>query len=175
MAEETTKTTGKSDDRPEITGTATSAAPGSSGPTTPPLAGSPLGSGDFAASDSAGEPGSTPDSRFGKVASEVRQGAERAREEIRRGAEATKHAATDAYDRASSAAGKAYARASEGARHGVDEARENLRHGYQRLREDSAGWSRDLESYVRVNPGRAVIFAAALGFVVGMLFRGDDE
>jgi ElaB/YqjD/DUF883 family membrane-anchored ribosome-binding protein len=170
MADNSTKTPVEPTHRPEITGTATGTTHEPE-PLTAPLADSTtLGSGDFAASDSAGEPATG----FEKVASEVRHGAEKAREEIRRGAEATKHAASEAYDRASAVASDAYTRASASAKHGVEEARETLRHGYARLREDSAHWSQDLDTYVRANPGRSVMFAAAIGFAIGILLRGTD-
>ena len=84
---------------------------------------------------------------------EARRGAEKAAEragaELRRGAEA--------------ASSVAQARA--------EVAKEGLKRGYDRVRKDLGDASGDLDRYVRDNPGRAVLFAAAIGFVIGLLAR----
>lgn len=92
--------------------------------------------------------------RFREVTEEVRRGAERASAEIRRG----------------------YERASHAAREGYDDAARNLRTGYTRVRKDFQGLSRDVNDYVRDNPGKSVLLAAGAGFLIGLLFRlGDEE
>ena len=49
---------------------------------------------------------------------------------------------------------------------------EQLKDGYAKVQDNMSHYSNDLESFVRQNPGRAVLIAAAAGFLVGMLFRG---
>lgn len=45
-----------------------------------------------------------------------------------------------------------------------------LREGYGRVREDFDGAADDVNDYVRENPGRSVLIAAAAGFLLGLLF-----
>ncbi|MDX1582514.1 MAG: hypothetical protein R3338_02840 [Thermoanaerobaculia bacterium] len=40
---------------------------------------------------------------------------------------------------------------------------------------DYSGMTDDLRSYVRQNPGKAIIVAAAAGFLVGLLLRDSEE
>lgn len=40
---------------------------------------------------------------------------------------------------------------------------------------DYAGMSADVRSYVRENPGKAIVIAAAAGFLVGLLLRSSEE
>jgi ElaB/YqjD/DUF883 family membrane-anchored ribosome-binding protein len=54
-------------------------------------------------------------------------------------------------------------------RYGV--AREGLKTGYDRARKDFDQLSGDVNTYVRDNPGRSVLIAAGLGFLVGLLVR----
>lgn len=83
--------------------------------------------------------------RFERASGDVRRGAEKASREVRRGADA--------------------------ARVKVDQASENLRQGYTRARTHADAYSREIGDYVKENPGRSVIAAAAVGFLVGLLFR----
>lgn len=87
------------------------------------------------------------------VSEDVRRGAERASAEIKRG----------------------YDRASQAAREGYDDAAKNLRQGYTRVRKDFDGLSRDVNEYVRDNPGKSVLMAAGVGFLIGLLFRSGGE
>lgn len=90
--------------------------------------------------------------RYQRVSEDVKRGAERASEEIRRG--------------------------TERARERYGEVAENARVGYDRAREKSGELSRDLGFYVRDNPGRSVLIAAGVGFLVGLLVRrgrSEDE
>jgi ElaB/YqjD/DUF883 family membrane-anchored ribosome-binding protein len=86
--------------------------------------------------------------RYRRVSGDVQRRAHRAGEELRRGAEV----ARDRYGETS----------------------ETLREGYGRAQEQARVVSRDVSDFVQENPGRAVLFAAALGFVVGLLVRGRD-
>ena len=47
-----------------------------------------------------------------------------------------------------------------------------VRKGYRRVRKDAAQLSTDVNDYVRENPGKSILIAAAVGFVVGLLVRG---
>jgi ElaB/YqjD/DUF883 family membrane-anchored ribosome-binding protein len=90
--------------------------------------------------------------RYKKVSEEVKRGAERASSEIRRGAER--------------------------ARETYGEVAENAERSYQRVRSEAGNLSREVSLYVRDNPGKAVLIAAGVGFLLGLLARrrgGDDE
>ena len=67
----------------------------------------------------------------------------------------------------------------EAARSGVKEARRTvgararqLRQGYSGVQENLAHASDDFGDFVRHNPGRAVLFAAGFGFLIGLILRG---
>ncbi len=83
--------------------------------------------------------------RYKQVSSDVRRGAEKASAELRRGAQA--------------------------ARERGGEAAKQLRKGYGRARERAQGLSKDLSEYVQEKPGTALLAAAAVGFVIGLLVR----
>jgi len=89
--------------------------------------------------------------RYQKVSDDVRRGAERATQEIRRGAE----------------------RAKEQYREVADSARE----GYDKARRQAGEWSRDVSYYVKDNPGKSLLIAAGVGFLLGLLVRrgGSEE
>jgi ElaB/YqjD/DUF883 family membrane-anchored ribosome-binding protein len=90
--------------------------------------------------------------RYERVSEDVRRGAERASQEIRRG--------------------------TERARERYGEVAETARERYTQVREKSGELSRDLTFYVRDNPGRSVMIAAGVGFLVGLLVRrrrGEDD
>ena len=79
------------------------------------------------------------------MSGDVRRGAEKAQQELRRGAEA--------------------------AREKYDEAAQRMRKGYNRAREQAKSMTEELTDYVQENPGKALIAAAAVGFLIGLLFR----
>ncbi|HVR30202.1 MAG TPA: hypothetical protein VMS86_11800 [Thermoanaerobaculia bacterium] len=62
-------------------------------------------------------------------------------------------------------------RASEVARERYDAAAQTLRTGYDRASKDLDKLSQDVSTYVRDNPGRSVLAAAAAGFFLGLLVR----
>jgi len=49
---------------------------------------------------------------------------------------------------------------------------ENVRQGYGKVSKDFEHLTEDVNEYVRDNPGRSVLMAAGVGFLVGMLMRG---
>lgn len=68
---------------------------------------------------------------------------------------------------------KASDRAGEKAREGYGAAKEKLGTGYERARKDMDQLVGDVNVYVRDNPGRSVLIAAGVGFVLGFLLRRD--
>ncbi|HEX9945681.1 MAG TPA: DUF883 C-terminal domain-containing protein [Thermoanaerobaculia bacterium] len=94
--------------------------------------------------------------RYRKVSDDVRRGAERASQEVRRGAE----------------------RARETARETYGEVSETAQRSYERVRSEAGNLSREVSLFVRDNPGKAVLIAAGVGFLLGLLTRGrggDEE
>lgn len=51
---------------------------------------------------------------------------------------------------------------------------DNLRQGYHRAEERAKVFSGDVNDFVQENPGRAVLVAAGIGFLIGLLARGRD-
>jgi len=84
--------------------------------------------------------------KFSEVAQRARQGGEQVRDTARKGGEVAKE------------------------KYGV--AVDGLKQGYDRVHKDMDKLTDDVNEYVRDNPGRSVLMAAGLGFVVGMLLRG---
>ncbi len=105
-----------------------------------------------------------------------------AREAVAEGVEKARSAVTDRVDAArermrdsklSERVKKASGRAGEAAREGYGVAKEKLGHGYERAQKDLDQLVGDVNVYVRDNPGRAVLIAAGVGFVLGFLLRRD--
>lgn len=89
--------------------------------------------------------------RYRRVSDDVRRGAERASAEIRRG--------------------------TERAREGYRDAAETARETYDKVRTDAGQLTREVGFYVRDNPGKALLIAAGVGFLLGLIARGrgDDD
>ena len=105
-----------------------------------------------------------------------------AREAVAEGVEKARSAVTDRVDAArermrdsklSERVKKASGRAGEAAREGYGVAKEKLGHRYERAQKDLDQLVGDVNVYVRDNPGRAVLIAAGVGFVLGFLLRRD--
>ena len=83
------------------------------------------------------------------------------------------------YERLSSDVRVKAEHASEAARERYDQAATTMREGYTKARKDLDGLAGDLNVYVRDNPAKAVLAAAGIGFLIGLVFRGrsnnDDE
>ena len=58
-------------------------------------------------------------------------------------------------------------------RYGV--AAERARQGYDKARKDLDNLTQDVNEYVRDNPGKAVLIAAGVGFLLGLIFRGRSH
>ena len=91
--------------------------------------------------------------RISEVARGVEQRYQRVAEEMRREAE----------------------RASKAAREKVETAVSGLRQGYGKVRKDASRLTEDVTDYVRDNPGKSVLIAAVVGFLLGLLFRRSDD
>jgi ElaB/YqjD/DUF883 family membrane-anchored ribosome-binding protein len=89
--------------------------------------------------------------RYKKVSEDVRRGAERASTEIRRGAER--------------------------ARETYGEVAQNAGQSFERVRSEAGNLSREVSLFVRDNPGKSVLIAAGVGFLLGLIARrrGDDD
>ncbi len=89
--------------------------------------------------------------RYKRVSDDVRRGAERASTEIRRGAER--------------------------ARESYGEVAENAERSFRRVRSEAGNLSREVSLFVRDNPGKSVLIAAGVGFLLGLVARrrGDDD
>lgn len=104
---------------------------------------------------SKGGNGSTTDAkgRTGKIVDGVQDRFREASEDVRHGAE----------------------RASEEIRRGYERASQAAREGYGRVEKDLQSLSRDVNAYVRDNPGKSVVLAAAAGFLLGFLMRSEED
>lgn len=63
-------------------------------------------------------------------------------------------------------------KAREFAREQYEARAEQVRKGYSQAKETAGEWSDDLTDYVRENPGRSLLAAAGVGFLLGLLVRG---
>jgi ElaB/YqjD/DUF883 family membrane-anchored ribosome-binding protein len=79
--------------------------------------------------------------------------------------------ATGGFQRKAKDARHELRRGAERAREHYDEAGERLRSGYESASEHAEEWNRDLNDFVQEHPARAVLMAAGVGFLLGMLFR----
>ena len=101
----------------------------------------------------------------------VAEGVDKARSAVSQRVDAARERMRDS--KLSERVKKASSRAGDAAREGYGAAREKLGHGYERARKDLDQLVGDVNVYVRDNPGRAVLIAAAAGFVLGFLLRRD--
>jgi ElaB/YqjD/DUF883 family membrane-anchored ribosome-binding protein len=100
--------------------------------------------------------------RYANVSEDVRRGAERATAEIRRG---TERASAELRER------------TERARETYQDVADNARRQYDRVRSDAGNLTREVGFYVRDNPGKALLIATGVGFLLGLVVRGrgDDD
>jgi ElaB/YqjD/DUF883 family membrane-anchored ribosome-binding protein len=87
--------------------------------------------------------------RYQKVSRDVRKGAERASRELRRSADAARETYRDTAD--------------------------SVRRGYHKAKKETTRVAKDVGEYVRENPGKSVLIAVGVGFVLGLIFRRRDE
>lgn len=125
----------------------------------------------------------------------VGEAADRAKYAVGEAAERTKYAVGDGLDeardkfedvvdeldgryrKAASGVKRSAERMGEVAREKYQVAAEGVREGYVKVRKDLDRLGGDVSEYVRENPGKSLLMAAGVGFVVGLLLRrpGSDE
>jgi ElaB/YqjD/DUF883 family membrane-anchored ribosome-binding protein len=81
------------------------------------------------------------------------------------------------YRKAASGVKRSAERVGEVAREKYQVAAEGVREGYVKVRKDLDRLGGDVSEYVRENPGKSLLMAAGVGFVIGLLLRrpGSDE
>lgn len=103
-------------------------------------------------------------------------GASAARENVKQKVQTVKEKFAEARQemgKASASARQAAERISTAAQGNYDTTVQSLRQGYERVRKDFDALTEDVNEYVRDNPGKSVLIAAGVGFVVGLLLRGN--
>src|SRR6185369_4956608 len=91
--------------------------------------------------------------------------------------------ARDRFQRLSSDVQDRYEKVSDDVRRGAERAQKQYRdvadkatRGYEKARTATGQFSRDVGDYVKDNPGKSVLIAAGVGFLLGLLVRrGSDE
>jgi ElaB/YqjD/DUF883 family membrane-anchored ribosome-binding protein len=86
--------------------------------------------------------------RYKKASKDMRRNAERASRELKRTAEVAKEQYQDAA--------------------------ESVRKGYTKARKETTRIAQDVSEYVRENPGKSVLIAAGVGFLLGLVLRRRD-
>lgn len=106
--------------------------------------------------------------KFSEVAERARRGGSQVKETASRAKVVAKEKASRASEVAKEKAGRAGEVAKE--KYGV--AVDSMKQGYDKVHKDLGKLTDDVNEYVRHNPGRSVLMAAGLGFVIGLLARG---
>ena len=96
-----------------------------------------------------------------QVASGMRDGAGKAGGQLR-----------DSAEKAGTQLKETAGQVSEKARETYGVAKEKVGQGYDRVSKDMDQLTQDVNEYVRHNPGKSVLIAAGIGFVLGALMRG---
>jgi len=86
-----------------------------------------------------------------------------------------KDATKEKYDVAKDATKEKYDVAKDATKEKYDVAKDKVRYGYDKARKDMDHLTEDVNEYVRDNPGKAVLMAAGIGFVLGLLLRGRRD
>lgn len=102
----------------------------------------------------------------------AQEGAGRASQQVRETARKASDAAREKAQQARETARETAQKASVAARDQYDSTVKNLRVGYDRVEKDMTQLSRDVNAYVNDNPGKSVLMAAGVGFLLGLLLRG---
>jgi ElaB/YqjD/DUF883 family membrane-anchored ribosome-binding protein len=84
-------------------------------------------------------------------------------------ADETAEAGDDRFGKARAFVNEKYSAASEAARNSYNQVREKVEDV------DFGAVADQVRSYVRSNPGKALLLSVGIGFVVGLLLRRDDE
>lgn len=132
-----------------------------------------------AISDASASAGNSPDAGANTTDNPIRRGLTAAREQAQEVSEAMNEKLADLGAAAKRTGEKArdYAReqgekARDFAKEQYEARAEQMRRGYSQVKDTAGEWSDDLTDYVRENPGRSLLAAAGVGFVIGLLVRG---
>jgi ElaB/YqjD/DUF883 family membrane-anchored ribosome-binding protein len=84
------------------------------------------------------------------------------------------------FDRAKELLNEKYSAASDAVKEKVSAASDAVKEKYSAAKEkldevDFNGMADQVRSYVRSNPGKALLISVGIGFVIGLLLRRDDE
>ncbi len=122
--------------------------------------------------------GSSPAAGANTEDNPVRRGLAAAREQVQEVSETMNEKLSDlgATARRTGEKAREFAReqgekAREFAREQYEARAEQVRKGYSQVKETAGEWSDDLTDYVRENPGRSLLAAAGVGFLLGLLVR----
>ena len=110
--------------------------------------------------------------RFSVVADTLEKRADSASTKVKEKAGRASAAVKDKAEQASAVVKDKAGQMSTAARESYGVAAERARQGYDKARKDLDHLSRDVNEYVRDNPGKSVLIAAGIGFVIGLAFRG---
>jgi ElaB/YqjD/DUF883 family membrane-anchored ribosome-binding protein len=105
----------------------------------------------------------------------VVDGVERAREAVVDQLDTAREVVGDAAKKASREVRREAERATKSVREGYDTALDGLRTGYDKVRKDMSELSDDVAEYVRDNPGKSILIAAGVGFLLGVAFRPRED
>jgi len=99
---------------------------------------------------------------------------DRAKEAVAEGVDAARERfddVADDFDRRYKKAAREARKVSAAAREKYDAAVDTLRTGYAKARRDINRLSNDATDYVRENPGKSLLIAAGVGFLIGLAVR----
>ncbi|MEM7483047.1 MAG: hypothetical protein AAF481_17875 [Acidobacteriota bacterium] len=100
---------------------------------------------------------------------------DKARERFQDAAETVQETYRKVSDDVRRGADRAASELKDGAQRSTEAAARGLRDGFEQVRGQARSLTDDLNDFVQDNPGRAVVVAAAAGFLIGLLFRGRGE
>ena len=110
--------------------------------------------------------------RFSEVADNLGKGADSASTRVKETAGRASAVVKEKAEHATAAVKEKAGQMSTSARETYGVASERARQGYDKARKDLDHLSQDVNEYVRDNPGKSVLIAAGVGFLIGLIFRG---
>ena len=110
--------------------------------------------------------------RFSEVAGSLGKGADSASAKVKESAGRASAVVKERAGQASAVVKEKAGQVSTAARESYGVAAERARHGYDKARKDLDHLTQDVNEYVRDNPGKSVLIAAGVGFLIGLIFRG---
>lgn len=117
--------------------------------------------------------------RFGEVVDSkirgIKGGAGKATERVKKQAEKVTASAKEKAGAVTASAKEKAEAVTASAKETLEGARESAREGYDKVTKDLEHLGKDVNEYVRQNPGKAIAMAAGAGFVLGLLLRGRRD